>query len=86
MFGRAGRVMESLLNREVRRWQRASGGVVHLIRPNRDIAALAKTPLDLFNNQLAKEAYPLAREQVGRLLESCEALAALVAGNLPVAA
>jgi NTE family protein len=86
MFGRAGRVMEGLLNRELRRWQRASGGVVHLIRPNREIARLAKTPLDLFNHALAKEAYPLAREQVGRLLESRDALIGLVTGTLPAAA
>ena len=86
MFGRAGRVMESLLNRELRRWQRVSGGVVHLIRPNRLIAGLAKTPIDLFNNELAKEAYPLAREQVGRLLETREALVGLVTGTLPAAA
>lgn len=86
MFGRAGRVMESLLNRELRRWQRVSGGVVHLIRPNRLIAGLAKTPMDLFNNELAKEAYPLAREQVGRLLETRDALVGLVTGTLPAAA
>jgi NTE family protein len=86
MFGRAGRVMETLLGRELRRWERASGGTVHLIRPNRAVAALARTPLDLFKNELAREAYPLGREQARQLLETRAALAGLVSGDLPAAA
>jgi hypothetical protein len=86
MFGRAGRVMEVLLNREIARWERAHGGSVHLIRPNKAIAGLAKTPRDLFDNALARGVYPLARQQARQLLGSREALAALVAGEMPAAA
>ncbi len=86
MFGRAGRVMEALLNREIQRWERASGGTVHLIRPNRAIAGLAKTPLDLFDNALARSVYPLARQQVGQLLASRDSLAGLVGGEVTAAA
>ena len=86
MFGRAGRVMESLLSREIRRWERMSGGTVHLIRPNRAIAGLARSPLDLFNHELARAVYPLGREQARKLLDSRDALAGLVSGDLPAAA
>jgi predicted acylesterase/phospholipase RssA len=86
MFGRAGRVMELLLSREIGRWERAVGGAVHLIRPNRAIAGLARTPLDLFNSDLARAVYPLARRQARRLLESGDALTGLIGGGLPVAA
>ena len=86
MFGRAGRLMEVLLNREIGRWERMSGGTVHLIRPNRAIAGLAKTPLDLFDNALARAVYPLARGQARQLLDSRDALAGLVGGDLPAAA
>ncbi len=86
MFGRAGRVMEVLLNREIARWQRAHGGNVHLIRPNKAIAGLAKTPRDLFDNALARSVYPLARQQARQLLDSRDELAAFVAGELPAAA
>ncbi|HEX4016613.1 MAG TPA: patatin-like phospholipase family protein [Frankiaceae bacterium] len=86
MFGRAGRVMESLLNREIRRWERSAGGQVHLIRPNRAIAGLAKNPLDLFDQALARSVYPLAREQARQLLDSREGLASFVGGDLPAVA
>ena len=86
MFGRAGRVMEVLLNREIARWERANDGGVHLIRPNKAIAGLAKSPLDLFNTELARAVYPLARQQARRLIESREALSGLIGGDVPVAA
>jgi NTE family protein len=86
MFGRAGRVMEKLLSRELRRWERTSGGTVHLIRPNRAIAGLAKTPLDLFRRELARAVYPMGREQARQLIDSRETLAGLVSGGLPSAA
>jgi predicted acylesterase/phospholipase RssA len=86
MFGRAGRVMEALLNREIRRWVRNSGGIVHLVRPNRAIAGLARNPLDLFDNELARGVYPLAREQARQLLETRQPLAGLVGGKVSAAA
>jgi predicted acylesterase/phospholipase RssA len=86
MFGRAGRVMEALLNREIGRWQAANRGVVHVIRPNTAIAGMARTPLDLFDTELARSIYPLARQQTRRLLDSRAALAGLVVGDVPTAA
>jgi predicted acylesterase/phospholipase RssA len=68
MFGRAGRTMEVLLQREIRRWRERSGGTVHLVRPNRAIAGLARHPLDLFDTNVAAAAYRMAREQTDRLL------------------
>lgn len=86
MFGRAGRVMELLLNREIGRWEHAYGGVVHLIRPNKAIAGLARSPLDLFDSDLARAVYPLARQQARQLLDSRDALAALVGGEVSATA
>ncbi len=86
MFGQAGRAMEAVLGRELRRWERWSGGVVHLIRPNRAIASLARRPLDLFDKDLAQRVYPLAREQAERLLGTRAVLGALVRPEVPVAA
>jgi predicted acylesterase/phospholipase RssA len=86
MFGRAGRVMEVLLKREISRWERASGGGAQLIRPNTAIAGLAKTPLDLFNTALARAVYPLARQQARQLLDSRDGLAEFVRGDVPAAA
>jgi len=86
MFGRAGRTMELLLNRELGRWQRTMGGVVHLIRPNRAIAGLTRHPLDLFSMELARAVYPLAREQASQLLDSRDGLAQLLTTSFPAAA
>ncbi|HEX4429637.1 MAG TPA: patatin-like phospholipase family protein [Frankiaceae bacterium] len=86
MFGRAGRVMEVLLKREIGRWERAGGGGVHLIRPNKAIAGLAKSPRDLFDTALARAVYPLARQQARQLLDSRDALAGFVVGDVPAAA
>lgn len=68
MFGPAGQTMEVLLRRELRRWQDATGGKAHLIRPNRAIADLTRHPLDLFDSGLAQRVYPMARAQAERLL------------------
>ncbi|HWC35085.1 MAG TPA: patatin-like phospholipase family protein [Mycobacteriales bacterium] len=77
MFGPGGRVMEALLSREIRRWERTTGGVAHLIRPNSQIAALARHPLQLFDRDRARDAYFLARAQAKRLLTQREGLAKL---------
>ncbi len=86
MFGRAGRAMEALLTREIGRWERATGGQVNLIRPNRAIAGIARHPLDLFDKELATSAYPLACAQTRQLIDTRAALADLIAGSLPAAA
>jgi NTE family protein len=79
MFGPTGRAMELMLRREIGRWQNATGGTAHLIRPNGEIAALARHPLQLFDNQRAKRAYPLAYAQARDLLLSRPDLAQLLA-------
>jgi predicted acylesterase/phospholipase RssA len=86
MFGRAGRTMEVLLQREIRRWQEKSGGTVHLVRPNRAIAGLARYPLDLFDMNLAAAVYPMAREQTDRLLPARAEMLELCSPQLSSAA
>jgi hypothetical protein len=71
------------LGAELRRWQARTGGSVHVFRPDRQIAALARHPLDLFDKERAAAAYPLAFEQArGRLLQAPE-LAALISRPAP---
>ena len=78
MFGRAGRAMELMLRNELRRWQQDTGGKAHLVRPNAQIAALARHPLQLFDKARAVAAYPLAYAQTRRLLAERPGLAGLV--------
>jgi NTE family protein len=79
MFGPGGRALELLLRREVNRWRRLTGGIAHLIRPDAEIAGLARTPLHLFDNARAKAAYPLAYAQTRSLLLTRPTLATLLA-------
>lgn len=78
MFGPGGRAMELMLRREIARWQRETGGKAHLLRPNAQIAALARHPLQLFDKGRATAAYPLAYAQAQRLVAERPGLAALV--------
>lgn len=68
MFGPAGRTMELMLRREISRWERRTHGKVHFIRPNTQIARLARTPLQLFDVQRAAAAYELALTQTASLI------------------
>ncbi|WP_431607057.1 patatin-like phospholipase family protein, partial [Protofrankia symbiont of Coriaria ruscifolia] len=77
MFGAAGRAMERLLTRETHRWTKATGGAVHLVRPNTAISRLARHPLDLFDSHKARMVYPMAYEQGAQLLRTRPALASL---------
>lgn len=77
MFGPAGRIMQGLLGREIRRWENATNGKAHLIRPNAEIASLARHPLQLFDKARAAAAYPLARAQTENLLRRADCRAAL---------
>lgn len=86
MFGRAGRTMELLLKREIGRWEHTTGGEVHLIRPNRAIASLARHPLDLFDTNLAKAVYPLARQQADQQLDLRDGMAKMFAPSFSRAA
>lgn len=60
-----GRTAGFLLERELQRWRnRHPDSAIHLIRPNREIAALAgHNPLGLFDDDRARQVYPLAYEQ-----------------------
>jgi NTE family protein len=77
MFGPAGRALELLLRAELHRWQNTTGGKAHLVRPNAAVAALARTPLHLFDKRRAQAVYPLAQRQALDLLRTRSGLAAL---------
>jgi NTE family protein len=83
MFGPGGRAMELMLRDELRRWQRATGGKAHLLRPDAQIAALARNPLHLFDKGRAQAVYPLAYAQAARLVAERPGLASLA---VPLAA
>lgn len=83
MFGPAGRTMELMLRNELRRWQQATGGKTHLVRPNARIAALTRHPLHLFDMARARDAYPLAYAQARRLLAERPGLAGLARPQTP---
>ena len=79
MFGPAGGLMERRLTREMRSWERRTGGTACLLRPNRMLARLARHPLDLFDHDRACRVYPLAYLQASAVAEAW-------AGELPAAA
>ena len=79
MFGPGGRTMELLLGEEMRRWERRTGGRAHLIRPDTAIAALASTPLQLFDRARALDVYPMAYAQGARLMATRPNLVRLAA-------
>jgi NTE family protein len=69
MFGPAGRLAERSLRREMREWRDHNpGGRLWIIRPNREIAELARRPDQLFDPELAAACYPLAYEQGAGIL------------------
>lgn len=84
MFGAGGRAMDLKLRAEIRRWQGRTGGQVHLFRPDRQVAALARHPLDLFDKERAAAAYPIAFEQAKEQLRDRSDLASLFADLVPV--
>jgi NTE family protein len=82
MFGPGGRAMDVKLRAEIRRWRERTGGQVHVFRPDRQVAALARHPLDLFDKARAAAAYPLAFRQARCRLEQAD-LAGLVSELAP---
>jgi NTE family protein len=84
MFGPAGRAMDLKLGAELRRWQARTGGRVHVFRPDRQIADLARHPLDLFDKERAAAAYPLAYEQARQRLLAAPDLASLAPAPAPL--
>ena len=64
MFGPAGRLIERRLRREIDGWSTLHPtGKTWLIRPNHDIADLARRPDQLFDPARARACYELARQQ-----------------------
>jgi predicted acylesterase/phospholipase RssA len=78
--GVPGWVLEQKSRRDWGRWkkQNPESNVVY-IRPNRAISALIKKPGDLFDFEIAKEAYWMAREQSAQLIETRESVGQLAA-------
>ena len=73
MFGPAGRVVESVLRREMREWRTDNpGGLLWLIRPNHAIADLAHRPGQLFDADRARRCYDLAYKQGAGILQRWE--------------
>jgi hypothetical protein len=64
---------------EMRRWEARTGGRAHVIRPNRGIAAMARSPLDLFDVSRAPDVYAAAYEQAVHLFSTRPSLARLAA-------
>jgi NTE family protein len=69
-LGPAGWVLDRLLAGEVNRWRRATGGVTHLLCPDRALRHLIRHPGDLFDKGRADTAYRLTRERTALLLRS----------------
>ncbi len=68
VLGVGGRVAQCLLGREMKAWERTTGGTAHLIRPSESIARLVRHPFDLFDPARARTAYEMAAEQTAQLL------------------
>jgi NTE family protein len=79
LLGVGGRLLGRHAHEEMRRWEARTGGRAHVIRPNRAIAALARSPLHLFDVARAPEVYELAREQALHLFATRPSLAPLAA-------
>jgi predicted acylesterase/phospholipase RssA len=81
--GPAGRAVEAITSREMRQWQASDPSQrhlveTHLVRPNRAIANMARSPWALFDYAIARQVYPMAYQQASALLEEREDLRSLV--------
>jgi NTE family protein len=83
VLGPVGLASDALLAWETHRWAKATGGSVHVVRPDKKISRLVRHPLDLIDTRLACEVYPMAYEQASRLLETRPALASLASPASP---
>jgi NTE family protein len=79
LLGLGGRALARHAFTEVRRWEERTGGRAHVIRPNRAIAALARSPQHLFDVSRGPDVYALAREQAAHLFATRPALTPLAA-------
>lgn len=80
--GPGGRAAERITTREMRQWQASTQSETHLVRPNRAIARMARTPWALFDRAIARQVYPMAYQQASALLEEREDLRRLVVAQL----
>jgi predicted acylesterase/phospholipase RssA len=80
--GPAGRTAERITTHEMRQWQGCTQSETHLVRPNRAIANMARTPWALFDYAVAREVYPMAYQQASALLDERDDLRSLVAAQL----
>jgi predicted acylesterase/phospholipase RssA len=84
--GPAGRAAEIVATREMRQWRASARSETHLVRPNRAIANLARTPWALFDYSIARQVYPMAYQQASELLDERTDLHGLVPTRLRRAA
>jgi predicted acylesterase/phospholipase RssA len=89
--GPAGRAVERITTREMRQWRESTAShrhpvETHLVRPNRAIADMARTPWALFDYSIARQVYPMAYQQASALIEERGDLCSLVVAPLGRAA
>lgn len=72
-----GPALEFKTKRELATWQHKFGGEVLHIRPNREINSMVKSPKDIFDFEIAKDVYWMAREQASELIRTREGIAKL---------
>lgn len=65
-----GPFLEQKTRRELGRWQKRNPeSKVIYIRPNREISELVKTPKDIFDFEIAKDVYWMARHQAAEMID-----------------
>lgn len=74
----AGRALEQKTRHELGRWkkQNPDSNIIY-IRPNREISELVRTPKDIFDFEIAKDVYWMAREQSAELIATRKSIADL---------
>jgi hypothetical protein len=77
VFGLGGWFADKMLTYETSRWAKATGGAVHVVRPDRALGRMAREPRDLFDLRRAREVYPMAFDYTAQLLETHPTLASL---------
>lgn len=65
----AGSVIEYKMKHELHKWRNNNKGEVIYIRPNHEISSLIKKPLDVFDFEIAKDVYWMAREQAEDIIK-----------------
>lgn len=85
-----GKILEAKSRHDLGRWQKQNpDGKVIYVRPNRAISGMVKKPQDLFDFDIARDVYWMAREQAAGLIEGPnrrESIAALALQSMRVSA